>query len=445
MVFDRRETAILVLGDFCLLVASLWAALALRALALPSLARFEANVIPFLPVFLLSLGVFYVAGLYEKPTRLVRHVMGARIIGAQAATVALAAVLFFVLPLSIAPKTILVLYFAVSVAAESLWRFSRTNRDLPEAARESAVLVGRGTAVRELFHEIHGNGRYRIRFTRRIDTAAAAPGTVAHAVAHDLEKGARLVVVDAADDAVVRDAPALYEYMAAGIPFLSFATLYEDIFDRVPLDYLTPDRLVAILPERRGAYDLAKRLFDLFGAVVVGAVALPFVAVAALALSLEGGAPFIRHERIGKGGHIFRIVKLRTMLLNDHGDPELRKKNRVTTLGKVLRKTRIDELPQIWNVLQGDLSFIGPRPELPSLARVYDEEIPAYQLRHLIVPGLSGWAQIHDYDAPRGGADVARTRRKLSFDLYYLKHRSFGLDAAIVFKTLRALSALSGT
>ena len=96
-------------------------------------------------------------------------------------------------------------------------------------------------------------------------------------------------------------------------------------------------------------------------------------------------------------------------------------------------------------MLVADLSFIGPRPEFPKIAEVYEREIPQYRMRHLITPGLSGWAQIHDYDAPRGGADVARTKRKLSFDLYYLKHRSFGLDIAIALKTLRALLSFSGT
>ncbi len=101
----------------------------------------------------------------------------------------------------------------------------------------------------------------------------------------------------------------------------------------------------------------------------------------------------------GAGKSPFYIIKLRSMLFNDHGDPELRAKNRVTPLGRFLRKTRIDELPQLVNVLTGDLSFIGPRPELPSLAAVYEEEVPYYDARHLVTPGLSGWAQIYDYDA----------------------------------------------
>ncbi|MFA6415086.1 MAG: sugar transferase [Candidatus Paceibacterota bacterium] len=409
MAFDRRETAILLIGDFLILVASLWVALLLRNLAVPTPSYFESNFIPFLPVFLLSLVVFYIAGLYEKQTRPIRRVMGARIFGAQAATVALAAILFFVLPLTIAPKTILMLYLLVSVAAESGWRFIRMNKEVAEGKRVPIILVGSGPAALELYDEVNNNNKYMIRFTDRI------------------EKGA--LPTDRVGDRVYRDV----------------ASLYEEIFDRVPLEHLDATQLLESLPKHRSLYDGAKRIFDIVLALVGAVIAVPIIGIAALALLLEGGMPFFSHERIGKNGRHFYLVKLRSMLLNDHGDPELQKKNRVTTLGHILRKTRIDELPQLWNVLAGDLSFIGPRPELPKIAEVYEREIPQYWMRHLITPGLSGWAQIRDYDAPRGGADVARTRRKLSFDLYYLKHRSFGLDVAIALKTLRALLSFSGT
>ncbi len=445
MAFDRRETILLLVGDFLMLVGSLWAALSLRNLSFPSPGYFEANFVPFLPLFFLSLAIFYIAGLYEKQTRPIRRVMGTRILGAQAATVAIAAILFFVLPLSIAPKTILVLYLIVSVLAESAWRFYRMNREMDDGAREPTLLVGSGPAVSELHDEVNGNGRYLIRFANRVDPKGLSQRALFKAVENGIEAGARIVVIDSSSPVVSRDLPELYELMAEGVTFLEFASLYEEIFDRVPLAHLDAGRLFDSLPKHRALYDIAKRAFDSVLALIGAVVAIPFIAVAAALLSLEGGAPFIRHDRIGKNGRIFRIVKLRTMLFNDHGDPELQKKNRVTALGRVLRKSRIDELPQLWNVLAGDLSFIGPRPELPKIAEVYEREIPQYRLRHLIAPGLSGWAQIHDYDAPRGSADVARTQKKVSFDLYYLKHRSFGLDLAIAIKTIRALLSFSGT
>lgn len=411
MAFDRRETVILLVGDFLILAASLWVALLLRNLSFPSFSYFEANFVPFVPMFLISLVVFYIAGLYEKQTRPIRRVMGARIFGAQATTVAIAAVLFFILPLTIAPKTILVLYLIVSVIAASLWRFYRMNREVQEGKREPAILYGDSAAAQELYDEIQANSQYLIRFVSREKT------------------GPERVEINTEEGASVID----------------LASMYEEIFDRVPLDLLDSNQFLISLPKRRAAYDVAKRIFDTILAALLSFIAIPFIAVAALFLFIESGPPFMRPKRIGKGGRIIRLLKLRSMLFDDNGDPELQKKNRVTAVGRFLRKSRIDELPQLWNILTGELSFIGPRPEFPAIAHVYEEAIPHYRLRHLITPGLSGWAQIHDYDAPRGGADVARTKRKVSLDLYYLKHRSFGLDVAIALKTLRALASFSGS
>lgn len=409
MAFDRRETAILLIGDFLILAASLWVALLLRNLAVPAFSYFEKNLIPFLPMFLLSLAVFYIAGLYEKQTRPIRRVMGPRILGAQAATVAIAAILFFILPLAIAPKTILVLYLVVSVIAEGAWRFHRMNREIGEGNRVPVILVGSGPAADELYEEVNGNNKYMIRFVGRVDTRGVSTAR------------------------------------ADGTIYMDVVTLYEEIFDRVPIEYVDPNELTNSLPGDRVLYDRSKRAFDLLLTTMLSVIAIPCICIAGAALLIESGAPLMRPKRIGKGGRIIKLLKLRTMLFDDNGDPALQKKNRVTPIGRFLRKTRIDELPQLWNVLTGELSFIGPRPEFQKIAEVYEREIPQYGMRHLIAPGLSGWAQIHDYDAPRGAADVMRTQRKLSFDLYYLKHRSFGLDLAIALKTLRALLSFSGT
>lgn len=444
MAFSRRETAILLIGDFLLLGASLWITLLLRNLAVPRPGYFEGNLIPFIPIFLISLIIFYVAGLYEKQTSAKRRTMSERILGAQTANVIIAAIFFFVLPLSIAPKTILVIYLVVSVLAISFWRFYRMRNELAEEVRVPAVLVGSGPAVSEVYEEVRSNGAYVMRFSEHIDTAKLPPGALAKELAAAIDRGARMVVLDTRDSQVAVELPQLYAAMVAGVSFLEFSAVYEDIFDRVPLAHVDYAWLLECLPREHSLYDTLKILFDLVLTLIVGTVALPFVLIAALLVRISGGPAFIRNERVGKNGRIIRIYKLRTMLYDDKGDPELRAKNRITALGRFLRKTRIDELPQLYNVLTGDLSFIGPRPELPAIALTYEQEIPFYHLRHLIPPGLSGWAQIHDFDAPKGGADIERTRRKLSYDLYYLKHRSFGLDLAIALKTLRALLAFSG-
>ena len=141
---------------------------------------------------------------------------------------------------------------------------------------------------------------------------------------------------------------------------------------------------------------------------------------------------------MGKNNAVIKIIKFRSMARNADGD------NVITRVGRFIRATRIDELPQLWNVVKGDLSLVGPRPELPDLVKVYEKEIPYYKVRHLVTPGLSGWGQIRDYNVPRGTADVDRTRTKLSYDLYYIKNRSFMLDLIIALKTIKTILSRSG-
>ncbi len=444
MFSARRETAILLIGDVLLLVLSLWLALTVRNFDVPSVPYFMQHLRGFVFVYAISLLVFYISGLYERPTRLVKRILGARVAGAQAANTFIAAVLFFILPFAIAPKTVLALYLLISVALITSWRFFVVPI-LSVAHRQHAVMVGEGPAVDEVLHAVQGNKKYYLEFVDHMLPGTLPEGALASALEARIAQGAHLIVIDTRNPRVRAELPKLYDAMLAGSMFIEFSTFYEGMFDRVPFAHVDHAWLLEHLPRTNLLYGLGKRTLDIVGALVGIIVSAPFVLAAILALSLGGGKPFIRHERIGRGNRPFYILKLRTMLFNDHGDSEQQKRNKVTKIGRILRKTRIDELPQLWNVLAGELSFVGPRPELPSIARVYEEEIPYYEVRHLITPGLSGWAQIYDYDAPRGAADIERTRRKLSYDMYYLKHRSFGLDMAIALKTLRALLSFSGT
>lgn len=445
MPSTRRETTILLLGDVLLLILSLWLALIVRNFAFPTGVYFMEHLRAFVYIYAVSLLIFFIAGLYEQQTRLIKRILGIRILGAQVANTSIAAMLFFVLPFEIAPKTVLALYLLISVVLISAWRFFIVPA-LSIESRQRAVLVGEGDAVNEVLKTVQGNSKYYIHFAEHLVPSALAPGELCERLSALLTQGTDVIVIDTRDANVRKELPSLYEAMLAGSTFVEFSNFYESLFDRVPPAHIDHAWLLEHLPHRNVPYALAKRAIDIVGALIGLLLALPFVFAAFVALYVaEGGNPFIRHARVGRGKKTFYILKLRSMLFNDHGNPELQAKNRVTGIGKVLRKTRIDELPQLVNVLAGDLSFIGPRPELPAMARIYEAEIPYYDVRHLITPGLSGWAQIYDYDAPRGAADVERTRRKLSYDMYYLKHRSFGLDMAIALKTVRALLSFSGT
>jgi exopolysaccharide biosynthesis polyprenyl glycosylphosphotransferase len=180
-----------------------------------------------------------------------------------------------------------------------------------------------------------------------------------------------------------------------------------------------------------------KRLLDVLIALVLLVVALPALAVVALLIKLESRGPVIfRQARTGLGGAEFEVLKFRSMTQDAERDgPQWARDAdpRVTRVGRVIRLLHIDELPQLINVLKGEMSFIGPRPERPVFNAMLEQEIPLYSLRHLVRPGITGWAQVmYPY-----GASVEDAREKLQYDLYYIKNYSVLLDIGIVFKTLR--------
>ena len=179
---------------------------------------------------------------------------------------------------------------------------------------------------------------------------------------------------------------------------------------------------------------------DVVAASVLLFLALPVMLVAAVVIVCESGFPiFFTQDRIGQGGRVFKVLKLRTMKTDAEGDGVARwataNDTRVTRIGRILRKLRIDELPQLINVLSGEMSLVGPRPERPVFVEQLRDQVRFYDLRHSVKPGLTGWAQIrYSY-----GASVDDARRKLQFDLYYVKNNSLILDTLILAETVRVV------
>lgn len=186
--------------------------------------------------------------------------------------------------------------------------------------------------------------------------------------------------------------------------------------------------------------DVVKRLFDVFVSIALIAATLPLLICAMIAVVVESGLPiFYLQERVGAGGRRFNIIKLRTMRQDAEADGRPRwagtNDTRVTATGRFLRKTRIDEIPQLWNVLCGEMSFVGPRPERPFFVEKLAQEIPFYEVRHSIKPGVTGWAQVrYPY-----GASIEDGMAKLQYDLYYVKNHSLFLDLMILIETLQVV------
>jgi exopolysaccharide biosynthesis polyprenyl glycosylphosphotransferase len=242
---------------------------------------------------------------------------------------------------------------------------------------------------------------------------------------------------------------ALLECQALGVPVQRMSSLYETVTGRVPIDHLDAEVMVSSfieLADRSPLYRAARRLLDVIGgtlglALVAGL--LPFIAAA---IWLESRGPiFYGQTRLGQGGRLFRLWKFRTMIAEAEADGRARwaepKDARVTRVGRWLRRYRLDEAPQFWNVLQGELSLIGPRPERPEFVAALEQEIPFFGVRHLVKPGLTGWAQVnYGYSATVADAAV-----KLQWDLYYIKHRTPWLDLVILLRTVGVVLSGQGT
>lgn len=440
----KTEPFLLLLGDVVFFSIALVAALALRSLSLPSLDTFLTHLVPFSFLFGAWVVVFFIAGLYDQHTRFFRRRLPARILNAQALNVLGAALFFFLFPaFGIAPKTTLLIYLAVSFLLVVFWRVALFSR-LTRRKREPALLLGPRAEVEELAREVNPNPRYRLEFRIVLpEDEVAGPGGREKLAAILRGTSLSAAVLDTKSDRMAALLPQLAELLGPAVELVDIHRIYEDIFERVPLSSL---RYGAFLEESSSipkvAYDVAKRLFDLAVGIFLGVLSLPLYPLVALAVKLDDGGPvFITQRRVGQGNRIVTLCKFRSMERSEEGVWVGETKNRVTRVGAFLRKTRIDELPQLWNIVRGDLSLIGPRPDIAGLAERLAREIPHYGIRTFVKPGLSGWAQIRQPVVPQS---VAETRERFAYDLYYVKNRSFLLDLAIALRTIATVLSRSG-
>jgi lipopolysaccharide/colanic/teichoic acid biosynthesis glycosyltransferase len=250
---------------------------------------------------------------------------------------------------------------------------------------------------------------------------------------------------------IKNDISLFYELLLEKVNILDFADLYEEVFDRIPLQNIDASWFFSNLYNKENKfYEKTKRVLDLTITVPAFIISLIFYPIVFIAIKIQdGGKVFYTAERVGRNNKVFKIYKFRSMTDKKVEEIDVASKgeaHRVTRFGNFIRKTRIDELPQLINVLKGELSLIGPRPEFPALVKEYTNQIPFYSIRHTIVPGLSGFAQIYQdhKSVPKFGIATNATKTKLSYDIYYLKHRSTMMDISLIIRTIRILLGKTG-
>jgi len=396
----------------------------------------------------------YLSGLYDL--RIVAQLRATIRALAQTFLLVLIAYLliFFSMPTEL-PRGIVVYHGVAAMTLIALWRGAYI-RVAP--FRRRALIVGAGDAGREIARVIRSQFQTHYDIIGFVDDDALKQGqrieglnvlgtradltrlVQEHRVAEII-----LAITRALSDDLFA---ALLDAQELGVDIEPMPLVYEEVTGRVPVRYIGDSWYVA-LPLRHasseGLYGALKRVFDVTIALIglsVFALMLPFLA---LAIKLDSpGAVFYAQPRVGQGGRIFRVLKLRTMVRDAEPNGQAvwaaRNDPRVTRIGKILRRLHLDEVPQFWNVLRGEMSIVGPRPERPEFVAQLEKQIPFYRLRHAVKPGLAGWAIAHaDYVD-----SVEDARLRVEYDLYYIKHQSLGLDVWILFRALGHVLAFKG-
>ncbi|MBN2148366.1 MAG: sugar transferase [Anaerolineales bacterium] len=241
---------------------------------------------------------------------------------------------------------------------------------------------------------------------------------------------------------------ALLDAQETGIDITRMPVAYEELLNRVPIRYLEADWILRSFVDQTRVntlYEMTKRLLDILGGLIGLAVLLFILPMVSLATLVDSGLPiFYTQTRLGRAGQSYKIYKFRTMRQNAEpdGQPRWAEENdqRATAVGRVLRKTHLDEIPQVINVLRGEMSLVGPRAERPELVAWFQQHVPFYRARLLVRPGITGWAQVNQEYA----ATIDETIEKLEYDLYYIKHRSLIMDLRVIMRTPMMVLGLRG-
>lgn len=442
---QRSKSFLLLLGDVVALYAALFLALLLRYGGGFYDQLVDAHFVPFTVIFVAWLIVFYIAGLYDL--RRLRNDLDflKTLFLAIVVNAGIAVLLFYVIPaLGIAPKTNLLIFLVIFTVVEILWRRGFNRLAGSGEAPNRVLLVGDGELADEIENAIRENPQLGYAIATKISTEEAERSPTSLENTAD-SANTNVVVVPRHLKRNSALAVTLYHLFGRGIAVIDLASFYELVLRKIPLADLEETWFLENIESAARFYDPLKRALEIIFALAVGIVLSPLELLVAVLIPITSRGPvLIRQRRTGKYGAEFFLFKFRSMVaLAADGQAETAgaqwssgaRDPRVTLLGRFLRASHLDELPQLWNVLRGDISFVGPRPERPEFVEKLKEQVPYYETRLLVQPGVTGWAQLNH----RADQTLDDVKQKLQYDIYYLKNRSAILDLAIVVKTVKSM------
>jgi exopolysaccharide biosynthesis polyprenyl glycosylphosphotransferase len=449
----RRRQVLALLGDLAVLFLALTLALTVRHGDIPFEARWWEHVKAFAPLFSGWIVVFYIAGLYSPETTFNAVPLAQRLFGAVGVSALGTALAFYLWRDSrIAPKTVLAA--TAVIAFVGLWgvRFFFAKLRRRYLPRRGVAFIGatdEALALAELTVKQPGLGvEVRLFFATDDGSLADSRFPVVRTPEAFLREmrasgtGLAVIAQEAGLDAETRRA--LFLLLENRTRFMRLPDFYEAILRRVPVGAINDAWFLENLDlQAKRPYELLKRGIDLLvAALALGLTAALWPLVAGLVKLESPGPVLFKQVRLGRFDEHFTILKFRTMRVDGNTfAPTGVRDARVTRFGALMRASRLDELPQLINILKGDMSLVGPRPERPELAMVLEKAIPYYRQRHLVKPGVTGWDQVSgEYHSP----SVEDTYKKLQYDLYYIRNMSLFLDASIVLKTIGTVLSHGG-
>ncbi len=391
---------------------------------------------------MISVGVFGADAL-----RSLRYA-GARLLVAVSLSIIALAVLDFILPGQTFWRSILLYAMGLTIFFLVLNRLIVGGILGNSAFRRRVLVLGAGTRAQRLksLSDQEESGFNVVGFLSMTEAEPVVAEAIQRQAIHDLSRyvgnlGASEVVLALEERRNALPLKDLLRIKTLGVHVNDFSSFIERETGRVDLDTLNPSWLIFSdgFSSGRAVSSVAKRVFDIVASLILLILSTPIVGIFALLVKLDSKGPaFFEQKRVGLYGEPFTIVKLRSMRIDAEKDGAKwaeKKDPRVTRIGKFIRKTRIDELPQVWTVLKGEMSFVGPRPEVPQFVEDLEEQMPYYAERHMVKPGITGWAQInYPY-----GASIEDARHKLEYDLYYAKNYTPFLDLLILLQTMRVI------
>lgn len=436
---------IFLLGDIIVLHAALAATLFIRYRLLNGIGGvspyWQAHWHYFLGVFLIFILVFYINNLYSLRQMASARSFLRQTINSVISASLLAIIYFYIYPrVDIAPKTNLAIFAFLALIGFLLWR--RFAYWLINAGtwQNNIALIGEAEQIDQLSQELSAKPSLGYHVSLLINN----PADLANLETKILTDNIRLIVLadNFEDNSDWRQL--LFPLLRHKVSFISYNDFYEQLKQAVPVTSINQNWFLENLQEgEKNYFDFLKRAADLFFSILIFIICLPLLLLISILVKLSSPGPIIfKQDRLGRHGHQFKLYKFRTMRVAGNTFTITTKNDeRITKIGRFLRASRLDEIPQLINIIKGEMSFIGPRPERPELAANLAKEIPFYDTRLLIKPGLSGWDQISgEYHSPT----AADTLKKLQHDLYYIKHRSLYLDLSIILKTIATVLARSG-